>query len=284
MKTDSLPQLTDSDGFFGDSDLEGYFSAPIPIRCVMGDSHGALFGQECLTKGMIKATYGTGSSIMLNIGGKPVFSEKIVTSIAWRLSGEINYVLEGNINYTGAVVTWLQEIGLLSSLQETEMFCRNANPLDTTYLVPAFSGLATPYWVSEAKASFSGMSRMTGKAELIKAGVDSIAYQIADIIALMREETGLAISELRVDGGVTRNRYLMQLQSDIANVIVCVPTTEEFSGIGAAYGAGLAAGIYRRSEICSNISRKRYNTQMDDATRIERCKGWQKAVSAVILP
>ena len=160
-----LAQVCGSDENFGETDLEGYLEKPIPIHAVLGDSHGALFGQGCLEPGMVKATYGTGSSIMMNVGTKPIFSTSgLVTSLAWGLGGTVEYVLEGNINYTGAVISWLKDsLGLVASPGETEELARTANPEDRTYLVPAFSGLGAPYWDSEATAVLSGMTRTTGK-------------------------------------------------------------------------------------------------------------------------
>lgn len=278
-----LAELTDSDGEYGMTDFDGFLDAPIPIRGVLGDSHGALFGQGCVEKGMIKTTYGTGSSIMMNIGKDPVFSKRVVTSLAWKLNGEVNYVLEGNINYTGAVITWLKDdLELITSPGETEALALAANPKDKTYLVPAFTGLSAPYWGSEATGVISGMTRTTKRAEVVRAGLDCIAYQITDVIEAMSEESGIAIGELRVDGGPTRNRYLMQFQSDMAHVTVQVPSAEELSGIGAAYAAGIAVGLYVRDEVFAKMSRTKFEPAMDAQTRDEKYEGWKHAVSQVL--
>ncbi len=278
-----MAEVTDSDGDYGETDFDGYLDSPIPIRGVMGDSHGALFGQGCLTPGMIKTTYGTGSSIMMNIGEKPVFSPtgEVVTSLAWGMGGKVNYVLEGNINYTGAVVTWMKDDAkLISSAKETEAIARSANPGDHTYLVPAFSGLGAPYWDSDARAAFIGMSRTTGQAELVKAGLDSIAYQITDIVKAMGETASLPIGELRVDGGPTGNAYLMQFQSDLLGIPVRVPDSEELSGIGAAYAAGLSEGIFT-DEVFHVLKRSSYLPQMAAEERDEKYAGWKDAVRRV---
>ncbi|MDO4337787.1 MAG: glycerol kinase GlpK [Eubacteriales bacterium] len=278
-----LAELTDSDGEYGMTDLDGFLEKPISIHGVLGDSHGALFGQGCIEKGMIKTTYGTGSSVMMNIGKEPVFSKRVVTSLAWKLGGEVNYVLEGNINYTGAVITWLKDdLGLISSPGETEELALQANPTDKTYLVPAFTGLGAPYWDSEASGIITGMTRTTKRAEIVRAGLECIAYQITDIIGAMSAESKIPISELRVDGGPTRNRYLMQFQSDIADVTVQVPSAEELSGIGAAYAAGIAAGLYSRDEVFAKMSRTRFEPEMDAQTRREKYQGWKKAVEQVL--
>lgn len=278
-----LAELTDSDGQYGYTDFEGYLDAPISIRGVLGDSHGALFGQGCIEKGMIKTTYGTGSSVMMNIGREPVFSKRVVTSLAWKLGGEVNYVLEGNINYTGAVITWLKDdLELITSPAETEGLALLANPKDRTYLVPAFTGLGAPYWDSEATGIISGVTRTTKRAEVVRAGLDCIAYQITDIIEAMSEESGIQIGELRVDGGPTRNRYLMQFQSDMAHVTVQVPSAEELSGIGAAYAAGIAEGIYNRDEVFAKMSRTKFEPLMSKEMRDEKYCGWKHAVSLVL--
>ncbi len=277
-----MAAVTDSDGDYGETDFDGYLDHPIPIRGVLGDSHGALFGQGCLGAGMIKATYGTGSSIMMNIGEKPVFSDTgVVTSLAWSMGGKVNYVLEGNINYTGAVITWLKDdLKLIESPMETEALARSANPGDHTYLVPAFSGLGAPYWDSSARASISGMSRTTGKAEVVKAALDCIVYQITDIVNAMSESASLPIGELRVDGGPTKNSYLMQFQSDMLGIPVRVPDLEELSGIGAAFAAGLARGIFTK-DVFHVLKRTSFTAEMDDAMRESKYEGWKEAVSRV---
>lgn len=281
IPTNCLPEVTDSDGCYGETDFGGYLEHPIPIRGVMGDSHGALFGQGCHERGMIKTTYGTGSSIMMNIGTEPVFSKSVVTSLAWSLQGQVNYVLEGNINYTGATITWLKDdLKLISSPGETQELAEQANPQDTTYLVPAFSGLGAPHWDSEAKAIIWGMSRTTKKAELVKAGLESIVYQITDVVEAMKAEADIPIQELRVDGGPTKNTYLMQFQSDIAGIPVQVPSAEELSGIGAAYAAGIAQGIYQKEELFKRMNRTKFSPGMEQETRDKKYAGWKKAVHA----
>ena len=277
-----MAQVTASDGDFGVTDLNGYLEKPIPIRSVLGDSHGALFGQGCLNPGMAKCTYGTGSSIMMNIGEKAIFSDTgVVTSLAWKIGGKVNYVLEGNINYTGAVITWLKDdVNLISDPVETEALALQANDCDQTYLVPAFSGLGAPYWDSGARAALVGMSRTTGKREIVRAALDCIAYQISDVVAAMVESTGALLCELRVDGGPTRNRYLMQMQSDLLGIPVRIPDSEELSGAGAAYAAGLSVGLYDE-KIFQTLKRISYNAAMPAQIRSEKQNGWRRAVAAV---
>lgn len=274
-----MAKVTDSDGSYGETDFEGFLPRPIPILGVLGDSHGALFGQGCRKRGMIKTTYGTGSSIMMNVGEKPVFSELgVVTSLAWSLGGKVSYVLEGNINYTGAVISWLKEdLKLIENAAETGKLACEARPEDSTYLVPAFSGLGAPYWDEKAKAALLGMTRTTGKAEVVRAALDCIAYQITDVVKAMEEASGIPVRELRVDGGPTRNNYLMQFQSDLLNIPVQVPDAEELSGIGAAYAAGISAGLYS-PEVFDRMKRTAYCPNMEENVRREKYRGWKEAV------
>lgn len=283
IRPENMAEVCDSDADFGETDLEGFLPKPIPIHGVLGDSHGALFGQGCLKPGMMKSTYGTGSSIMMNIGEKPVLSTHgVVTSLAWSMNGTVNYVLEGNLNYTGAVITWLkEEMHLISSPAETAELAMEASAEDKTYLVPAFSGLGAPYWDSRATAAITGMTRTTGRPEIVKAAVECIAYQITDIVKAMSEDAGIRVEELRVDGGPTRNKYLMQFQSDIAKVTVQVPDAEELSGMGAAYAAGLALGLWGE-EIFQKIQRKKYIPFMEERQSDAKYRGWKDAVAKIL--
>lgn len=279
----NMAEVCDSDAEFGETDFEGFLEHPIPIHGVLGDSHGALFGQGCLEKGMIKSTFGTGSSIMMNIGEKPVLSTHgVVTSLAWGMNGKVNYVLEGNINYTGAVITWLKEdVQLIDSPQETEELAASAEQDDELYLIPAFTGLGAPYWDSQAKAALLGITRTTRRAEMVRAGLECIAYQITDVIEAMRQDAQVEIRNLRVDGGPTRNAYLMQFQSDMTEAAVLVPDAEELSGIGAAYAAGLALKIYD-DKIFTKLQRKTYDPTMDKGLRDRKYKGWKNAVATIL--
>ena len=280
---DFLPEVRFSDSLFGETDFEGLLPHPVPIHGVLGDSHGALFGQGCLSPGMVKATYGTGSSVMMHIGQRPVFSKKgLVTSLAWGMEGKVDYVLEGNINYTGAVTKWVvEELGLLSSSKEAGPVAQSADPADTTYLVPAFTGLGAPYWDSGAKAMLYGMSRTTGRAEIVKAAEECIAYQIADVLELMGQEAGVTIQELRVDGGPTKDKFLMQFQSDILKIPVAAPEREELSGMGAAFCAGIAAGVYTR-EIFQSVRRRRLAPEMEETLRTTKRAGGRQAVKILL--
>lgn len=283
LDAQDLAEVCDSDSCFGETDLEGFFESPVPIHSVLGDSHGALFGQGCLEKGMIKSTYGTGSSIMMNIGETPVLSTHgVVTSLAWGMQGKVSYVLEGNINYTGAVISWLKDdMELIQSPSETEGLCRVAEADDSLYFVPAFTGLGAPYWNSEAKGALTGITRTTRKAEMVRAGVECIAYQISDVVNAMSQDAKTEIQELRVDGGPTRNQYLMQFQSDILDRKVLVPDAEELSGIGAAYAAGRGLGLYG-DEVFTRLKRQEYAPKMCEDTRVRKYNGWKDAVGHVL--
>lgn len=280
----NMAEVCDSNGLYGETDFDGYLDSSIPIHGVLGDSHGALFGQGCLKPGMTKSTYGTGSSVMMNIGEKPVFSDKgVVTSLAWGMDGKVNYVLEGNINYTGAVISWIQkDLKLIESAAVTQSLAESANPADKTYLVPAFTGLGAPYWDSNATGIICGITRTTGQAEMVKAALECIAYQITDIVKVMAEDAGVALEELRVDGGPTKNGYLMQFQSDMLGIPVQVPDAEELSGIGAAYAAGFTLGMYNKDEVFARMNRTRFDKKMSDEVQKEKYAGWKEAVKLVL--
>ncbi len=282
IKVENMPEVKDSNSCFGTTDLEGLFSKPIPIYGVMGDSHAALYGQNCRVNGQTKATYGTGSSIMMNIGEKPVLSQNgLVTSLAWGINGKVQYVLEGNLNYTGSVITWLKnDMEMIQNASETQELAYAACNNDNLYIVPAFTGLGAPYWNSYARAAIVGMDRTTKRAEIVRAALECIAYQITDILKSMSEDSGIKLSQLRVDGGPTRNEYLMQFQSDIARCDVMVPAQEELSGIGVAYMAGIAAGLWDEN-IFDKMKRNVYSPLMENEYAEGKYKGWVRAVNFV---
>ena len=284
IKPEMLPTISDSDCLFGMTDFEGVLEAPVPIHGVLGDSHAALFGHGCRKPGQMKTTYGTGSSIMMNIGEKPVLSKKgLVTSLAWKIGGKAEYVLEGNINYTGGVMTWaIKDLGLLDNAGQADAMAFAAAENDTTYIVPAFTGLGAPYWDTEAKAMIYGMGRQTGKNELVRAVDECIAYQVADIVYLMQEESGFPVEEVRADGGASRGQFLMQFQSDLLNAPVFAAENEEISGTGAGLAAGFGLGLYDDS-VYEGRDYRSYKTQMSDERRKEKYDGWKDAVSRVLL-
>ena len=275
-----LPEVCMSDSLFGHTTLGGLLERPVPLCGVLGDSHAALLGQNCRTPGQTKATYGTGSSVMMQTGSRLVTSRcGLVTSLAWGLNGRVEYVLEGNLNYTGAVITWLKkDVALLASDSESELLARQANPADQTCFVPAFTGLGAPYWDSEATGLLTGITRTTGRAEIVKAGVECIGYQITDLVQRMAQDAGLPLAELRADGGPTANGYLMQFQSDMAQVEVSVPEIQELSGFGAACAAGFSCGFYDPETIHRTMERHSYRPILGEEERERRYAVWQKAV------
>ena len=284
IPADALPEICDSDSTFGYTDLEGFLEREIPICGILGDSHGALYGHNCRQTGGIKTTYGTGSSVMMNTGETPFFSEHgLSTSLAWRIHGKATYVLEGNINYTGAVISWLKDkLKMISSPAETEKLAAQADPNDHTYIVPAFSGLGAPWWRDDIYASITGMSRTTGREEIVRAACDCIAYQINDVIEAMRQDSQIQIPQMCVDGGPTRNGYLMQFQSDISRTEVKIPDAEELSVIGAGFLAGEAAGYYDPDDIYKAISYDFYESKMNEQERQKKLQGWKEAVQMLL--
>ncbi|MBB5337385.1 glycerol kinase GlpK [Pectinatus brassicae] len=284
LPINSLPEVVDSNAFYGMTDLNGFLAAEIPIHAVMGDSHAALFGQGCHKPGGVKATYGTGSSVMINTGNKLIRSKNgLVTSLAWSIDGKVNYVLEGNINYTGAVISWLKDdLQLIDSAGETEQLAKEANIADKTYFVPAFTGLGAPYWKNDAAGMITGMTRTTGKKEIVKAALDSISYQITDILKLMQSESGMDIKTLRVDGGPTKNKYLMQFQADIQGFPVLVPEVEELSASGAAYLAGISLGLYDINDMNFSGRHKKYEVLLMSQEREKLYTGWKNAIERTI--
>lgn len=278
----NLPEVRDSNACFGYTDCEGLFSSPVPIHAVMGDSQAALFGQNCRSEGMVKVTYGTGSSIMMNIGHKPVLSRNgLVTSLAWGIDGRPEYVLEGNLNYTGAVISWLKDdVKIIQDAAETEELAKVANQNDSLYLVPAFSGLGAPYWDNDARAAFIGMDRTTGKAELVRAALESIAYQITEVVSAMKKDSLKQIEMLRADGGSTRNQYLMQFQSDITGCEVSASKIEELSGTGVAFMAGMKLGMWDE-KVFGTLKWNSVLPHMETDIRRRKIDGYQKAVGNI---
>lgn len=281
----ALAEVCASDSLFGVSDFEGTFPDPIPIHAMLGDSHAALFAEGCFTPGMTKATYGTGSSVMMNIGEKlperP--SEGVVTSIGFKAGGKLCYVLEGNINYSAAVVSWLKDdLGLIQSPAETADLAAAANPADETILIPAFTGLGAPYWKPEARARLVNMSRTTTKKEIVRAALDGIAFQIADTVKEMDKAMPGIVKSLKADGGASKNPWLMQRQADLLGIPVETSSLNELSGAGAAYAAGLADGFFTESELFSDETRSIYRPSMSEAERARWQGLWEKALKEQI--
>jgi glycerol kinase len=299
-----MPELRLSDSIFGYTDrccgLPGSLQGAIrdgilcpvpdgiPVSGVMGDSHAALFGQNCYRAGMTKATYGTGSSVMMNIGSRPVFSSSgIVTSVGWACSEDRVYVLEGNINCTGRTIQWLtQNLGILGSPRECGSIASRLLDNGGVYFVPAFTGLGAPYWDDNARGIISGLTLDTTREHIIRAAEESIAYQIADITDRMQKEARVALEELRADGGPTRDAFLMQFQSELSGTRVVVPEVEELSALGSAAMAGLAVGFWKhRSEIEErNATLAVYSPSLPAEVRTRYKQGWNNAVRQASSP
>ncbi len=278
----ALPEVRASDADFGMTDCEGLFREPVPLGAVLGDSQAALFGQSGEHLGDLKITYGTGSSIMVNVGSHPVRSHAgLVTSIGWQCAGDYQYVLEGNVNYAGAMLAWLQDgFGILASPADAQKLALAANPSDQTVIVPAFTGLGAPYWQPQAQAAILNMSAATKAPELVKAALDAIAFQINAVIAAMRKDDVALASTVAVDGGPTRNDYLMQVQSDLSAVTVKVSDIEDISAFGVALLAGSRLGVLDKAQ--NYLQYRAFRPQITEAERTRRIASWQAAVKTVI--
>lgn len=282
-----LPKLVYSDEIIGTTDPAIVFDNPLPIAGLMGDSHAALFGQNCFSPGMAKATYGTGSSIMMNIGTSPLSPpDGLVTSIGWGRDKSIDYVFEGNIHCTGDTINWLvNDLQLIGSAGETEDLAKSVKGNNGVYLVPAFVGLGAPYWDNQARATISGMSRNANKAHIVRAALESIAYQVKDLIDLMGNEAGISLKELRVDGGPTRNNFLMQFQADMLGNSIVRTRIEEVSALGSAFMAGLAFGFWSSIEEIAalRLVDREFEAEMETSEVEKLYAGWLTAVKRAQL-
>lgn len=277
-----LPRVQDSNSVFGYTDIEGILPNKIPICGIMGDSHAALYAQGCIKNGMAKGTYGTGSSVMINTGEARLYSDTLVTSLAWQIDGKPSYVLEGNINYTGAAITWLVEnLQLIQNAKEVEPLAQSVENNGGVYLVPALSGLGAPYWNSDAKAMLCGMSRTTTKAHIARAVEECIAYQITDIVNEARK-AGVELNQLRADGGPTKDKLLMQFQADQLQMPVMASTTVELSGAGVAYAAGIKIGVFTQEVVNKAYEAIEYVQSSTKEDAYALYKGWKNAVKATL--
>jgi glycerol kinase len=242
-----LPEVKESCGIFGETDPEAFLGLTAPIAGVAGDQQAALFGQACFHPGMTKNTYGTGSFVLMNIGGEPRFSKKgMLTTLAWSMGGQVTYAMEGSIFITGAAVNWLRDgLKIIDKASEIDELAAQVENTGGVYFVPAFVGLGAPYWDPEARALLIGMTRGTGRPHVARAVIESMALQTADVVEVMLEETGIALKELRVDGGASVMDMLLQYQADLLGVPVRRPVITETTSLGAALLAGLATGFWR---------------------------------------
>ncbi|PYI50696.1 glycerol kinase GlpK [Paenibacillus flagellatus] len=276
-----LPEVKPSSHVYGETSLLGG-GAGIPVAGAAGDQQAALFGQGCHEPGMAKNTYGTGCFLLKNTGAKPVGSANgLLTTIAWQLDGQVSYALEGSIFTAGAVVQWLRDgLQLVSDASETEALAASVDDTQGVYVVPAFTGLGTPYWNADARGMITGLTRGTGRAHLVRAALESIAYQTVDVLRVMEKESGIRLHELRVDGGATRNGFLMQFQADMLGVRVTRPKVQETTAQGAAYLAGLAVGFWSGCGELKELWEKdrQFEPDMAEERRRTLYEGWLKAV------
>ena len=266
---------------------EDLFGGPIKIAGAAGDQQAALFGQTCFQEGEAKSTYGTGNFLLLNTGDKPISSKNgLLTTIAWGLDGKVTYALEGSVFVCGAVIQWIRdEMKMLETSAESEAVARSVEDTNGVYIVPAFVGLGAPYWDARARGAIYGLTRGAGRAHIVRAALESIAYQCHDLIKAMEADMERPLASLYVDGGASANDFLMQFQSDILNLKVIRPKSVETTSLGAAYFAGLATGYYEDlADVDDNWQKDRdFVPNMDEKTREELLAGWQDAVKRTLV-
>ncbi len=276
-----LPEVKSSSEIYGYTDLL-ITNKNIPIAGIAGDQQAALFGQICIQPGMVKNTYGTGCFMLMHTGEKAVNSKNnLITTIALQINGKTYYALEGSVFIAGAVVQWLRDgLHLIRDANEIEALASQVEDTEGVYLVPAFAGLGAPYWNQHAKGTISGISRGTNAAHIARAALESIAYQSYDLAKAMEADAQIPIKELRVDGGATKNNFLIQFQSDVLNTKVIRPTMIETTALGAAYLAGLAVGFWENLEAIAGIWKvdRIFQPVKDEASVLKGIAGWQKAV------
>lgn len=273
-----LPEVRSSSGNFGEMEFAG---VTIPIAGVAGDQQAALFGQTCFAPGLAKNTYGTGCFMLMNTGEKPHSSKSgLLTTIAWGIDGKIEYALEGSIFNAGAAIQWLRDgLQIIRSAPESEQLALNAGDANDVYVVPAFTGLGAPYWDMYARGAIFGLTRDTGRPQIAKATLQSLAYQTKDVLDAMQNDSGLELKKLQVDGAACANDFLMQFQADILGVAVERPRVIESTALGAACLAGMAVGLWKKDDLVANRTvDKLFVPDMDATEREQLYSGWQKAV------
>lgn len=280
-----LPEVKQSSEIYGETETT-IFASKIPIAGIAGDQHAALFGQMCIEKAMVKNTYGTGCFMLMNIGDQFIESKNnLLTTIAWKIDGKIQYAFEGSIFIGGAVVQWLRDgLGIIRSSTEVEELALTVDHTDGVYFVPAFAGLGAPYWKPDVRGTIVGLSRGSTAAHIARAALESIAYQTMDVLKAMEADAGMEIKELRVDGGATSNNLLMQFQSNLLNCKVIRPNVVETTALGAAYLAGLAVGYWKNVEEIQQLwkSEKEFTPETDLSKVKKSVQGWRKAIHAAL--
>ncbi len=276
-----LPEVRPSSYVYGNAHPE-FFGAPIPIAGAAGDQQAALFGQTCFKPGEAKNTYGTGCFLLMNTGEKPVFSKNgLVTTIAWGFDGKVEYALEGSIFVAGAAIQWLRdEMKFIDSATDSEYMAKKVKDTNGCYVVPAFTGLGAPHWDQYARGTIVGITRGVSKYHIIRATLESLAYQVNDVLQAMRADSGIRLEALKVDGGACANNLLMQMQADISNAPVNRPICVETTAMGAAYLAGLAVGYWKsREDVVRNSGIDRtFEPEISAEERTKKVNGWNRAV------
>lgn len=276
-----LPQAKPSSEIYGETD-PGFFGGRIPIAGAAGDQQAALFGQTCFKQGEAKNTYGTGCFLLMNTGNKPVLSKNgLVTTIAWGIGREVTYALEGSIFVAGAAIQWLRdELRLIDSAADSEYFAQRVKDTNGCYVVPAFTGLGAPYWDQYARGTIVGLTRGVNKYHIVRATLESLVYQVNDVLEAMKADSGMDLAALKVDGGASANDFLMQVQADISNAPVNRPRCVETTAMGAAYLAGLAVGYWKdKEEVKKNWAiDKVFTPAIEPAEREKMLLGWSRAV------
>ena len=282
----ALPEVRESAAQFGDTDAGGALPQRVPIIGVMGDSQASLFAQRCYRPGMAKATFGTGTSVLLNIGTRFQLSKKgAVVALAWVWQGKPTYAYEGIINFSAATIEWLKnQLGLIQNVSEVEALATSIADNGGVYLVPAFAGLSAPYWSPDARAAITGMTAHTRKEHVVRAALESIAYQVRDVLGMMRADAGLKLQDLHADGGPTRNKFLMQFTADMAGVELKVSEVAESSAWGAAMNGLLGLGLCKSLDDLAALPRevKSFRPQMKAAKATQLHNGWLAAVKRVL--
>lgn len=279
-----LPEVRQSSEVYAHTVDYHFFGHRIPIAGIAGDQQAALFGQACFQKGMAKNTYGTGCFVLMNTGEKAVISKKgLLTTLAWGVDGKVEYALEGSVFVAGSAIQWLRDgLQIIEDAPQSEKYARSVDSTEGVYIVPAFVGLGTPYWDSDVRGSILGITRGTTKAHIIRATLESLAFQTKDVLDVMIEESSIQLKSLRVDGGAVKNDFLMQFQSDMLDVSVERPEVQETTALGAAYLAGLAVGFWENKEEISKQwkNEQTFEANLSDDTRQELYTNWKKAVQS----
>ncbi len=287
IKKSILPEVVDSNALFGTTTKRTFFGSEVPITAMIGDQQAALLGQLCLEEGNVKNTYGTGCFLLMNTGEKPILSSKgLLTTIAYSFDGQTTYALEGSVFVAGSAILWLRDqLNFFADAPTSETLATSVNDHLGIYVVPAFVGLGTPYWDPNARGAIFGLTRASTKAHIARATLESLAFQTKDIVTVMEEESNIKTTSLKVDGGASKNDYLMQFQADILNVFISRPTMQESTALGAAYVSGLKSGLYKDWQQLKKFRAidQTFMPKMSTKVRNQRYETWKRAVQATRL-